>query len=256
VHRLEDARIKWLEITNNGVIAASRNLGIRNARGQCIAFLDSDDIWKPDKLEKAMFWLEQGYDIVYHDMNIISNKRVYFGRRKFLTRQLSSPILNDLLVNGNTLPTSSVVVRKDVLDKAGGFREDAEIIAGEDYELWLKISSCTQRFKRIDGMLGYLTKGNENAFSAKRLISIISEIERDYIGSLSPEEQRRARGNWIDYAYARAQYVEGDFAMARNKLSKILARSHNPSFRLKAAFMLVAIAMRRGVGRDVERSPR
>ena len=72
VHRLNDARIRWLEIANNGVIAASRNLGIYHASGEFIAFLDSDDYWKSDKLERSIFWLSRDFDIVYHDMHIVN----------------------------------------------------------------------------------------------------------------------------------------------------------------------------------------
>ena len=245
VHQLSDARIKWLEITNKGVIAASRNLGIRHANGEFIAFLDSDDFWQPDKLEKSMFWLGQGFDIVYHDMHIISKKRFYIGPRKFITRQLVPPVLNDLLVNGNTLPTSSVVVRKDVLDQVGGFREDVEIIAGEDYELWLKLSAITQRFKQIDDTLGYLSRGNDNASSAIRYISIISIIEEQYINGLSTEEQRRAYINWVDYLRARSQYIERNYDDAQRKLIIILATSNNVSYRMKAMFMLIVIFVRK-----------
>jgi len=70
IDNINDKRIRLFEIDNQGVIAASRNLGINNSKGKYVAFLDSDDIWTEDKLEKSMFWLNQGYDVVYHDMDI------------------------------------------------------------------------------------------------------------------------------------------------------------------------------------------
>jgi glycosyltransferase involved in cell wall biosynthesis len=48
------AIIRMLDINNNGIIAASRNMGISAAQGEWVAFLDSDDSWMPDKLEKTM----------------------------------------------------------------------------------------------------------------------------------------------------------------------------------------------------------
>ncbi|MBA7530747.1 UDP-Glc:alpha-D-GlcNAc-diphosphoundecaprenol beta-1,3-glucosyltransferase WfgD [subsurface metagenome] len=48
----KDDRIKYLKFKNNGVIASSRNYGIKHSRGEYIAFLDSDDVWLPEKLEK------------------------------------------------------------------------------------------------------------------------------------------------------------------------------------------------------------
>ncbi len=248
VRRLNEKRIRYFEISNNGVIAASRNLGIHHSNGEFIAFLDSDDIWKNDKLEKSILWLNQGFDVVYHDMNIVSNRGFYIGPRKFKTRQVAPPVHNDLLVNGNTLPTSSVVVRKDVLLKVGGFSEAVEMIAGEDYDLWLRLSTLTQRFKRIDGTLGYLTKGDDNQFSSLRLISILSEIENKYVSHLSTKELDLAYANWIDYAHARSRYKQREYILARNHLIKVLTTSNSLSFRIRALYMLIVIAVRKVIG--------
>ena len=66
INSIDDHRIRFLSINNNGVIASSRNLGIRQSTGEYIAFLDSDDWWKDDKLEKSIAYLERGYDFIYH----------------------------------------------------------------------------------------------------------------------------------------------------------------------------------------------
>lgn len=248
VGRFNDARIKFVEITNNGLIAASRNLGIRHASGKFVAFLDSDDFWTAEKLEKSVNWLNQGFDVVYHDMHIVSTARIYLGARKLITRQLASPVFDDLLINGNALPTSSVVLRKDVLDNVGGFREDVEIIAGEDFDLWLQLACVTQRFKRIEGVLGYLTRSNSNEFSSSRLISILSETEKRYLCRLSAEDRERAHANWIDYALVRAQFCEKQYSAAHRHLMKVLTTSGRLSFRIKAAAMLISIAARRAIG--------
>ena len=59
--------IKYLLIHNNGVYAKSRNLGIKNSSGDIIAFLDSDDWWKENKLHESYKLLKKGYDMVYHN---------------------------------------------------------------------------------------------------------------------------------------------------------------------------------------------
>ena len=247
VKNINDDRIKFFEIHNEGVIAASRNLGIKQANGKYIAFLDSDDTWEMDKLEKSVYWLNNGYDIVYHDMKIVSNNIFYFGPRKFKTRILHQPIFNDLLVNGNTLPTSSVIVEKGMLLKAGGFNETIEYVAGEDYSLWIRLSEMTQRFKKVEGVLGNLSKGNDNQFSSLRLISVLSEIEKHYISRLSPNEQYHAYQNWIEYAYGRSMYNIKKFQKAKYHLLKVLSTSKNIIFRIKAFYMLVAIMLRNAV---------
>lgn len=245
IQGINDKRIRLFDIHNDGVIAASRNLGIHQANGKYVAFLDSDDTWEKDKLEKAVFWLKQGYDVVYHDMRIISDKLFYFGPHKFKTRQLEEPVYNDLLVNGNTLPTSSVVVKKDVLLKAGGFKENIELIAGEDYDLWVRLSEVTEQFKRIDGVLGSLSKGNDNQFSSNRLLSVLSEVEKKYITRLLQNEQSQARSNWLNYAYGRSLYNQQKYEIAKKYLVEVLITSANLSWRIKALYMLISIAARK-----------
>ena len=86
VHGLGDERIKILKVHNHGVIALSRNVGIKAAHGTYIAFLDSDDWWKSDKLKKSLAYLEKGNDLVYatditinnSDIIAIAKKRIAF----------------------------------------------------------------------------------------------------------------------------------------------------------------------------------
>jgi len=254
VQRLNDKRIRYFEIENKGVIAASRNLGISQSNGEFIAFLDSDDRWRREKLKESVFWLGRGYDIVYHDMDCVTNKRCYLGPRKFSTRQVEPPVYIDLLVNGNTLPTSSVVARKDVLVKAGCFNEAMEMIAGEDYELWLRLGTLTERFKRIDGTLGYLTRGSDNEFTSRRVMSFLAEIEKKHIALLLPTERDLAFANWIDYAYGRSRYTQKDYVGATGHLIRALTSSNNLSSRIKAMYMLIAIVIRKAIGYQTQES--
>lgn len=245
IQNINDDRVKFYEIHNQGVIAASRNLGIHKANGKYVAFLDSDDVWVKNKLEKSALCLKQGYDVVYHDMKIVSDKILYFASRKFQTRQLTQPVYNDLLVNGNTLPTSSVVVEKDILLTVGGFKEDVELITGEDYDLWIRLSEKTQRFKRIGGTLGCLTKGDDNQFSSHRLISVLSKIEKMHVSKLNQDEQSHAHTNWLDYAYGRSYYNQHEYEIAKPHLLKVMVNSNNLTCRVKAFYMLFAIVARK-----------
>ncbi len=64
----KDHRIKVIVMPENGGVAAARNIGIENAKGDYIAFLDSDDLWKADKLEKQLaFMKEKGCVLSYTD---------------------------------------------------------------------------------------------------------------------------------------------------------------------------------------------
>lgn len=66
IESFKDPRIKLINFSNNGVIAASRNQGINAASGKYIAFLDSDDKWYPIKLEKCVDAAQTGAQLICH----------------------------------------------------------------------------------------------------------------------------------------------------------------------------------------------
>ena len=76
VNNYKCEKILYFKLNNNGVIAKSRNFGIKKAKGENLCFLDSDDWWKPNKLEVTYQYLKQGYDFIYHDMFISRNKQI------------------------------------------------------------------------------------------------------------------------------------------------------------------------------------
>ncbi len=132
--------IRYLSQSNSGP-AAARNTGIKSATGEFIAFLDADDMWMPDKLDKQMkLFAEFDYGLVYCDMSHEENGRMinksYLHERKY--KQIGSGDMFKGLLRENFVFTPTVVVKKDVLGAVGGFDETLKIC--EDYKLWLKIS--------------------------------------------------------------------------------------------------------------------
>ena len=151
IQNIDDDRISIYQVNNKGIIAKSRNLGIYHSNGTYIAFLDSDDLWTLDKLEKSLSTLQLGYDIVYHDLFIISKLPPVNNIFNMLsTRNLHQPVFNDLLLNGNALNNSSVVVRKELIKDIHGFSEEKELVGSEDNVCWIRLSKNTNRFCRID----------------------------------------------------------------------------------------------------------
>jgi len=68
INAYNNPKIIFKKIENNGIIAASRNKGIFLSRSKYIAFLDSDDWWKPDKLKISIGFLEEGNDLICHQL--------------------------------------------------------------------------------------------------------------------------------------------------------------------------------------------
>lgn len=126
-------------------LSAARNCGIQAACGEYIGFLDDDDVWEPDKLEKQVHNLrrDSAIGLTYGDMR-------YFGEIQGLINDTCfgdrpPPIVHDdtsrrQLMYYNYIPGGTVAVRRTCLDEVGWF--DESLTAAEDYDLWLRINSC------------------------------------------------------------------------------------------------------------------
>jgi len=206
INHYDDPRIKLYMIQNEGIIGASRNLGIQKATGKYLAFLDSDDWWSSRKLEESIKFLEQGKaNIIYHDLYIVKKESQKFFFKKTKSRQLLRPIFNDLIIHGNTLVTSSVVMRKDILIKIAGFSEDNGLIAIEDYDAWLSLAIKGQKFLKISKTLGFYWAGGKNTSNPERTLQTINELESKYQSKISQLELSK-KTYWFNYSKARAYF--------------------------------------------------
>ncbi len=219
VSDFNDSRIKLFKIHNNGVIAASRNLGIRKASGEYIAFLDSDDWWKPEKLRLSLDALNAGADIVYHDLFLVTKSDQRFFWKKVVTRDLKTSVFVNLLKNGNCINNSSVVVKKSLLISMGGLSEDHHLIGIEDYDCWLRIAKLTDRFIRLPKSLGYYWAGGGNISNPARIIDNINIFVLRYLDD--KDLIQYGIYNWIHYSRGRAYYLLHDFEMAKIHLRNI-----------------------------------
>lgn len=180
----------WEE--NWGGPAKPRNNGIKQAKGEWICFLDSDDWWYPEKLEICSQYLDNT-DILYHDLEIYSFQK---RKQKIKSRKLKKPIILDLLKNGNPLSNSSLVIRREVLEKIGFQLEDIDIVATEDFEMLLRASMITDRFCYIDRFLGAYWVGENISEDVEKNISAQKKIYEKYTYLLNDKDIIRINGKW------------------------------------------------------------
>lgn len=161
----QDPRIFFYQLKHSGNPSIPRNHGLKNAKGEYVAFIDSDDLWTKRKIEiqiKAFkvnpkFSFLYGASVSFGDVNMLSSK---YELLPLPFRAAENH--HQLLTIGNTIPLSSVMARKDLLLQVNGFDEDPQLKV-EDYDLWIRLSEKSD-FKFICALLVYY-RVHSNQFS-------------------------------------------------------------------------------------------
>lgn len=161
-----DPRITLVDLANEGVIAASRNVGWRRARADWVAFLDSDDLWAPDKLEQCLAAATDGVDVVSHPERFLKDGCIVHQTAPADQHRASA---RGLLLDGNCLSPSAILVRRQMLERAGGYCEDREIITAEDHDLWVRLALMGARMRHLAQPLAdYRLHGQQNFRAVER----------------------------------------------------------------------------------------
>ena len=137
---IEKKVVKYIYQKNAGP-AAARNRGIKASRGELIAFLDSDDLWLTDKLEKQVAIMKKHHKagLVYTNSKYVDANGVRILYRFPTSLELPcGKIFKEIILGEAPLGTSSILVRKECFEEVGLYRED--LFWGEDREMHARIS--------------------------------------------------------------------------------------------------------------------
>ena len=145
-------KIIYKKIKNNGIIAKSRNLGIKIAQGQWLAFLDSDDYWEKTKLYNIHKFIKKYFfDVICHSEWLLKRKIQYCSYGPF-----EKNFYEKLLRYGNRFSMSATVVKKNFLIKKKILFDQKKIfISSEDYSFFMHLAREQANFFFTLKPLGY-----------------------------------------------------------------------------------------------------
>lgn len=141
LREIPDPRLKILASPHIGRIARVRNLGVAQATGEWIAFLDSDDLWLPEKLTLQIAALRQtGAAWCYADHGLIGENGAPVAKRGDNFQPKSGRILRALLRDETAASIVTLIVRRDVFDALGGF--DESLTMRDDLDFTLRLAAA------------------------------------------------------------------------------------------------------------------
>jgi glycosyltransferase involved in cell wall biosynthesis len=169
VQSFKNSRITYLEQENSGGPAAPRNRGILHAQGKYVAFCDDDDLWMPNKLEKQVYALESNvdYGLCYTNMVRFNDEKEWN-----LPNDHGKADLDSLLYN-NTIAISSVILKKELINKFGCFCESKIVGVSEDYEFLLRYAVNTKFLYIDDSLVKYWSGNNRTTFDDEEILGAI-----------------------------------------------------------------------------------
>ncbi|MBI3999274.1 MAG: glycosyltransferase [Candidatus Omnitrophica bacterium] len=225
IKRKYDGKIRYFKQENQG-ISGARNRGIREAKGEYIAFLDSDDLWLPEKLEKQVAFLDS-----HPEVGLICTKlwRYAIGKEseKRLCPEYFSAEFKDLLVSNNYVPTTTVMVRKECLDQIGLF--DTNLSVAEDFDLWLRFMKRFKVHCLEDVLAVHREHPQKTSLNMKKLYNgyaqFYKKVIRLYAGEIPSRSLFVKRAAAYEYLLGTEELRDGNSKSAVKHIGEALSRS-------------------------------
>ncbi|MCX7824571.1 MAG: glycosyltransferase [Verrucomicrobiae bacterium] len=164
----------------NAERAVARNRGITAAQGEFLAFLDSDDAWLPQKLEKQLplFTQDSAVDLVHSGYAIIDEKGVKV-RDFVLNEGVAGDIFLDM-IHQNQVGSPTAIVRRRAIERAGVFCVNPALLTFEDWEFWTRVCYRSRAAYIAEPLALYRMHGGntERPLSAVSYRAFLREILR------------------------------------------------------------------------------
>jgi glycosyltransferase involved in cell wall biosynthesis len=220
-----DSRIRCISQENGGQ-AAARNTGITSTQGEFIAFLDADDLWLPEKLDRQIAVARRtSADVVYCDGYVFFDA----GNDERSDFFAVVPGLKDgatmvsLLYQHNRIATLSAMVKRNVIESVGRFDESRLFQNCEDYELWLRLARAGSSFYGMpDKLMRYRRHESSTTHRDSRMLRPMIEVVKKHGDAVDEKTSRtRIRGLYRDLITA--LIAEDDVAGARQAMGEFAA---------------------------------
>ena len=141
VRNIKDERLSYIRMPENGGASVARNEGVRYATGEWIAFHDSDDVWRPDKLEKQIAYRDKNKecDLIYtaYLMHFANGEEILVPNASMVGDWEAD--MFDTLLQNNTIGAPTILMRKSVFNEVGGFDTSWNCLEDWDFVFCFRI---------------------------------------------------------------------------------------------------------------------